>query len=349
MTSPAQGSRASGRFEVLDGFRAISILLVLGTHMLPLGPKKLELNEMSGFMGMALFFTLSGFLITYQLHQRHSIPAFFIRRLFRILPLAYVTIFFAAWLTHGTVEQVLTSLAFAQNYHTQGRMPELMHFWSLCVEIHFYLFIGLLMWVTRFRGFLLLPLAWAAMVVSRTWVDPRGTMLTHDRVDEILSGCLLALVYTGKLGEKPRAFISRVPFAVWCVLLVLTCHPWTGSVLHSLRGLVASSLVGHALFAERPERFKVLASRPLRYIAEVSYALYVIHPLSMYGWLGEGATPAIKYAKRLISFAITFGLAHLSTFYYEHRFIEWAKQLCKRIERPAPKLKGTVQQADTAV
>ncbi len=348
MTSPAQGSRASSRFEALDGFRAISILLVLGTHMLPLGPKKLQLNEMSGFMGMALFFTLSGFLITHQLHQRHNVASFFIRRLFRILPLAYITILFTAWLVHGSTEQVLTSLAFLQNYRTEGRMVELMHFWSLCVEIHFYLFIGLLMWVTRFRGFMVLPFAWLAMVISRTWVDPRGTMLTHVRVDEILSGCLLALVYMGKFGDRPRAFIARVPFWLWCALLVLTSHPWTGSVVHSFRGLVASSLVGHALFAKEPERYRVLASKPLRYIAEVSYALYVIHPLSMHGWLGEGATPLVRYGKRIISFAITFGLAHLSTFYYEHRFIEWAKALCKRIEQPRAALKSAPQ-ADTAV
>jgi peptidoglycan/LPS O-acetylase OafA/YrhL len=348
MTSPAQGSRASGRFEVLDGFRAISILLVLGTHMLPLGPKVLQLNEMSGFMGMALFFTLSGFLITQQLHQRHNVPSFFIRRLFRIVPLAYAVIFFAAWLTHGTSEQVLTSLAFVQNYRISGRMDALMHFWSLCVEIHFYLFMGLLMWVTRFRGFMVIPFVWLAMVVSRTLVDPRGTMLTHDRVDEILSGCLLALVYLGKFGERPRALITRVPFALWCALLVLTCHPLTGSVVHSFRGLVASSLVGHALFAREPQRYRLLASKPLRYVAEVSYALYVIHPLSMHGWLGEGATPVIRYAKRMISFAITFALAHLSTFYYEHRFIDWAKALCKRIEQPRAAVKTTAQ-VDTAI
>jgi peptidoglycan/LPS O-acetylase OafA/YrhL len=337
MAASAPAPRAHARFDVLDGFRAISILLVLGTHMLPMGPKVLELNEMSGFMGMALFFTLSGFLITYQLNQRHNVPSFFIRRLFRIVPLAYVTIFFTVWLTGADVQKLFTSLAFVQNYLTDGRMVELMHFWSLCVEMHFYVFIGLLMWVTRFRGFMVLPFVWLAMVVSRSIVDPRGVMLTHVRVDEILSGCLLALTYLGKFGDRPRAIITRVPFVVWCLLLVLTSHPLTPAPLHALRGLVASSLVGHALFSDRPERFRLLGTKPLRYVAEVSYALYVIHPLSMHGWLGTGETPVIKYAKRLVSFAITFGLAHLSTFYFEQRFIDWGKALCKRIEqKPAP-------------
>ena len=71
------GSRAGGgdnRLFVLDGWRAISILLVLATHLLPLGPKRLQLNVTSGTMGMSLFFTLSGFLITQQLHARRNVP-----------------------------------------------------------------------------------------------------------------------------------------------------------------------------------------------------------------------------------------------------------------------------------
>ena len=54
---------SAGRLPALDGLRAISILLVLAAHMLPLGPKILGLNFTAGAMGMSLFFALSGFLI----------------------------------------------------------------------------------------------------------------------------------------------------------------------------------------------------------------------------------------------------------------------------------------------
>ena len=47
--------RSNDRLTVLDGLRAISIVLVLATHMLPLGPKSLRLNETAGAMGMSLF------------------------------------------------------------------------------------------------------------------------------------------------------------------------------------------------------------------------------------------------------------------------------------------------------
>jgi peptidoglycan/LPS O-acetylase OafA/YrhL len=326
------------RFEVLDGWRAISILLVLGTHMLPLGPKSLDLNRTAGHLGMSLFFILSGFLITYQLHQRRQLASFFIRRLFRILPLAYAGLLAGAYLKGASASQILTGLVFAQNYAHAQIIVGLSHYWSLCVEVHFYLFMGLLMWVTRFRGFLLLPLVWAALFVMRCWYSPSGAIETLLRVDEILSGCLLALVHLGKLGAWARALPGRLPAAALVLLLLATCHPAT-MLLHPLRGLAASLLIGHTLLALHPARYRWLGARPLRYIAEISFALYVLHPLSMHGWLGQGDTPIIKYAKRVICFAITFVLAHLSTFHYEQRFIHWAKLLSRRYEgSPAPTL-----------
>ena len=69
----------------------------------------------------------------------------------------------------------------------------------------------------------------------------------------------------------------------------------------------------------------------MHYIAEISYALYVIHPLTMAGWLGSGDTLE-KYLKRPICFALTFGLSHLSTFRMERLFIAWGKHLSHRLE-----------------
>src|SRR4029079_8719686 len=77
------------RLPVLDGLRAISILLVLAAHMLPLGPKMLTLNYSAGAMGMSLFFALSGFLIASTLLHNSDIGEFIVKRLARIVPLAY--------------------------------------------------------------------------------------------------------------------------------------------------------------------------------------------------------------------------------------------------------------------
>jgi peptidoglycan/LPS O-acetylase OafA/YrhL len=87
--TPSDSSRrCHHRYEVLDGWRAISILLVLSCHMLPLGPKAWNLNHSAALAGMALFFTLSGFLIVTTLFRNPSVPDFLIRRFARIVPLA---------------------------------------------------------------------------------------------------------------------------------------------------------------------------------------------------------------------------------------------------------------------
>jgi peptidoglycan/LPS O-acetylase OafA/YrhL len=62
--------------------------------------------------------------------------------------------------------------------------------------------------------------------------------------------------------------------------------------------------------------------------------LYVIHPLPHYGWLGSGPL-AVKYAKRILSLALTFDAAHLSTFKFEKPLLEIGKTLASRIEKRA--------------
>lgn len=322
--------RSGDRLLVLDGWRALSILFVLATHMLPLGPKRLRGNETAGMVGMSLFFTLSGFLIAEQLHKRRNVITFFVRRLFRIVPLAWLYATFAILLLKFGFIAWLATLGFAVNYDFAALTPLTDHFWSLCVEVHFYLVIGLLMAVTRFRGFLVLPVLWLALVGLRAVLQPVGTIQTHLRVDEILSGSCLALIHLGYF-PRLRALIARLPFLLLAILLVLASHPADG-LLDAFRGLFAASLIGHTLFRAESPRWRWLQRRSLRYIAEISYALYVIHPATMYGWLGSGSTLE-RYTKRLLSFGLTFGLAHLSTFYFEKYFLRLGKRLASTIEK----------------
>lgn len=322
---------AGGRLFVLDGWRAISILLVLATHLLPVGPKAWQLNLATGAMGMSLFFTLSGFLITQQLHLRRNIPGFFVRRLFRIVPLAWAYTVVVVLLLRKDLHTLVSHFLFVINYDQNAITDVTTHFWSLCVEVHFYCAIGLLMWITRFRGFVALPVLWLILFLVRTIWAPTGTIETHFRVDEIFSGACLALVYLGYLGPRVQLVVARLPLPLLLIALAIACHPNTGTV-NGFRGLLASLVVGHTLFATGANRYRLLGHRVLRYIAEISYALYVIHPLTRYGWLGSGPT-MVKYAKRLITFTLTFGLAHLSTFKFEKPCTTFGKRLAARLER----------------
>jgi peptidoglycan/LPS O-acetylase OafA/YrhL len=70
-------------------------------------------------------------------------------------------------------------------------------------------------------------------------------------------------------------------------------------------------------------------NRLLVYVATISYALYVVHPLLADTWLGSGEG-IVKYAKRPLLFAAVFLSAHISTFHYEKRWIAFGKILCTK-------------------
>jgi peptidoglycan/LPS O-acetylase OafA/YrhL len=332
--TPAPIAAASGHLGVLDGWRAISILLVLGCHMLPLGPKSLRLNETAGPAGMSLFFTLSGFLICHTLWKNPDVVSFFIRRIARIMPLAVLASTTFLLIQGKPLDFFLPHWLLYTNYDHEHITKITSHFWSLCVEMHFYLFIGSLVAMTGRRGMVLIPMLALGITGLRVASGATINIMTHLRVDEILTGVTLALVWLGELGAIGRLLrtaMLRIPTAAWILLFAASCHPLSGP-LQYLRPYLGTAVVGSTLL-RTTNLTPILSIRPLKYIAEVSYALYVIHPATMYGWLGSGEGIE-KYLKRPLSFGLTFVLAHLSTFGFEHRFTDWARRLTTKRATP---------------
>ena len=325
------------RVGVLDGWRAISILLVIGTHMLPLGLPEWRFNSMAGPAGMAIFFTLSGYLITTALHRRPEAIPFLVRRVSRIVPLAFVGSGIILFVQSAPIHDYLPLWFFYWNYRpTPPEIEHISHFWSLSLEMQFYVFVAALTLIAGRRGLLLLPLL--ALVVTGLRIHDGQTIniKTHYRADEILCGATLALCQVGALGSVGgviRRFLERVPLLPTFLLLLLASHQESGWVQYT-RPYLASTAVGATLMSRR--RFDhVLESRPLRYVAEISYALYVIHPATMMGWMGTGGT-VVKYLKRVACIALAFGLAHVSTYRLEQPFTELGRSWAKRLERRSP-------------
>lgn len=316
--------RSMPRHHVLDGWRGISILCVLAAHMLPLGPKFLQLNSTAAPLGMSLFFTLSGFLITSTLIYHSSVPEFLIRRFCRILPLAWSFLLLVLPMEGVSLDVYLANFLFYANFPPFWLTDLTSHFWSLCVEMQFYLFVAILVGILRQRGLLLLPLFCLASTAWRIWHGEIITIVTLGRVDEILAGACLALIYECRLGDLLQGFLRWINPYLILVLLLTSCHPGSGPVNY-LRPYLAATLVGSTLYQEKTLLHECLMANILIYIASISYALYVVHPLTIYGWMGSGDT-LVKYTKRLLSFVLTFGLAHISTFYYEKHWIAWGKR-----------------------
>src|SRR5258708_33942090 len=143
----------SGRVPSLDGLRALSIALVLISHLVGtrgfIVPQAIGRFFSLGELGVRVFFVISGFLITSLLLEelesegRISLIRFYFRRTMRILPpyftliLAVVLLEAAGWITLAPKDK-LHALTYTSNYYPE-RSWYLGHTWSLAVEQQFYL------------------------------------------------------------------------------------------------------------------------------------------------------------------------------------------------------------------
>jgi peptidoglycan/LPS O-acetylase OafA/YrhL len=317
------------QLPVLNGWRGLSILLVLAAHLLPLGPKAWKLNYSVGILGMALFFTLSGFLITSALLREPRVRPFLIRRFARVVPLAWLYFVVALVASNASLQEWLAHFLFYGNLPPRRLMPLTLHVWSLCLEVQFYTAAALIVAVLRLRGLWLLPLLCVLFTALRVWAGIYASDISYYRVDEILAGCTLALMVHGSAG----AWLARVPQWPLLALLVLSCTP-LGAWFNFARPYFAALLVGATLMAPDSGLVRSLDRRFLLYLAVISYALYVIHPLLAATWLGDGDVVE-KYTKRPLLLAVTFALAHLSTHYFERWFIERGRMLAHSCALPA--------------
>lgn len=259
----------------LDGIRALSFLIVFISHD--------RLEQVPGLFGVAVFFFLSGYLITTLMRMEieatgHlSVRNFFLRRAFRILPPFYLVLLLILWIVRAgwlpgthTGPDLVASLFYVTNYWNiyvrSIMMPGFNIFWSLAVEEHFYLifpFVVLLMLRLRVRrrtqaaillGICGVVLLWRCILVFKLHslemsfgpvAYPLRTMYATDtRLDSILFGCVLALWGNPVLDQRPR-------------------HSWAASIL-GLVVLLATFVIRNPEFRETFRyTFQGLALMPL--------------------------------------------------------------------------------------
>jgi peptidoglycan/LPS O-acetylase OafA/YrhL len=310
---------------VLDGWRGLSILLVLAAHLLPLSPKSWQFNESIGIAGMALFFILSGFLITSSLIKNQDVPRFLVHRFCRVVPLAWLYIFVALGISNVSIDVWVSHILFYANLPSVKLIPLTAHIWSLCVEVQFYVGVAILVVVLGVNGLLLLPFFALLFTALRIWFGVNASSITYFRIDEILAGCTLALLYHGRLSPKLKEFILSVPVTIVIPLFLISCLP-QGQWFNFLRPYLAALLIGVTITNNGKYLSAIIGHRVLIYCAKISYSLYVIHPLLADSWLGSGDINT-KYLKRSLLFVVLFVLAHLSTNYFEKYFNALGRRL----------------------
>jgi peptidoglycan/LPS O-acetylase OafA/YrhL len=301
----------------LDGLRGCAVLLVLLYHVDYLfGVAGGRFN--GGYVGVDLFFVLSGFLITALLVQEYEqtgtihFAHFYARRALRLAPclgLVLAACLLTAALAASPEEArdlrrgVLLSACYAGNFFwcLARPAPELAHTWSLAVEEHFYLLwpflLGGLLRLRLRRRWLagLLALGMVGSAVARAalawrWGILAGGMLLPGRADALLSGCLLALLAAwGRLPRPgwPRRLVQAGAGAAALLLLVPWPAQWGPFMIYGGYTLVAaaSALVLAAVLTAPRSVDLLLSARPLVWVGRLSYALYLWHwPLLLVLW-----------------------------------------------------------------
>jgi peptidoglycan/LPS O-acetylase OafA/YrhL len=334
----ASPTRYHEQLVALDGLRAISIGLVLVTHLVPLGPKALRLNEMTGPMGMSLFFALSGYLIVRTL-QADNVAEFVIKRLARILPLAWLYVGVVAFLFSVEGPALLASFAFALNYRTDLMIPVTEHLWSLGVETQFYAFVAVLALLGRNFLVLVWPCCFA-ITALRMHNSAMIDIATHLRGDEVLAGaCLGCVSFTERRSGKLSPLLWVLAAASWTV----TSHP-SSAWLQYLRPYASMALLGATLWLRPGGLLSALGSTPLRYVARISYALYIVHPLTaQHGWWNEGSILERYVLKRPAALFLTFATAHLSTAYWEEFWTRAARRWIARLRARRVSIAATAE------
>jgi peptidoglycan/LPS O-acetylase OafA/YrhL len=338
---PAAAVRVRGWRHVpaLDGLRAFAIGAVLVFHTWPsILP--------GGWLGVDVFFVLSGYLITGLLVAerertgRIALRAFYRRRAFRLFPAlgaAMVLALFLAAVAHRDMETATEREAVAAALYVANWaaiLPSvgsglLKHTWSLSIEEQFYLVWPLLLWgLLRLGGrrtALWVTLAGiAAVAVHRVDVNAQAAFYRTDtRADGLLVGCAIALALGGGSLRRVPAGILRAAAAGGAAILVAiaaTDAPGLGFAIgYTVVALAAGALVAPVAVHQLPTLSRLLSWQPLIAAGRRSYGAYLYHYPLYHGLveprLGEGP------GALLLTASLTLVAAAVSYRYVEAPFL----------------------------
>ncbi|RWA47331.1 acyltransferase [Cupriavidus sp. UYMSc13B] len=354
MPLPHQAGAAPARLRELDFIRGLAIIAVMGIHFhtVNTGSTLVWLLEYPlknfGREGVTLFFTLSGFLVggllMRELAERGTIDArrFIIRRMFKIWPAYYALILFHAVVgRHPRDSFLVQNLTHLQNYLGSS----IAQTWSLAVEEHFYLLLPpalLLAARLRLGPRVLLCLLCAtclAVLVARGAAVASGEIqaayvYTHYRVDSLLFGVMLAILYWMLPGHYRKLATRRA----WLMLAVATLLVWLvflqdeitveESIGFTIQSIGFSALI--MLVLEHSGRLR--DTLPYRWVAWVglySYGIYLWHTVArepgkifISAALAHGVPPMATWALAVVlQFAIAICAGYVTTRVIEFPFL----------------------------
>jgi peptidoglycan/LPS O-acetylase OafA/YrhL len=291
------------RIPQLDAVRGIAILIVMA-HNISLKYPALQSDWLfaNGWMGVDLFFVLSGFLITGILLDTKTsanyFKNFYVRRILRIWPLYFALLFFmfvmVRFISHSEFETVIQTSSpwwafplFLQNFllpiSTNAAGP-LAVTWSLAIEEQFYLVWPL---VVRFCA----PHALQRLAIAEICISPalRYYLALHHvnlytnvfcRLDGLMAGALLALLIR-RVDFAPAKLLTRF----WILLIVAAPLAFLAAdlraqwIVFTFTAAASAALLYVALFSPQKWLQAIMTNRFLIYSGLISYGLYLLHKI----------------------------------------------------------------------
>ncbi len=349
--------RSTKVFPSLDGLRALSIIAVIGFHVMH-GHSALFRQ---GHLGVQLFFAISGVLITtLLLRERDSageinLHNFYVRRTLRIFPLYYavlgVYILATLLLEKGTQrgETFFANLpayaTYTSNWYvalTAGTGTIFYFAWSLATEEQFYL---VWPWIVRFTRHWLVPVSaiFLAMVagevvrhaIGEGWVTGEAIVVRIVRsiASPICLGCIAAFAMHQRRGFSilhrfaGRSWSAPAALVVMVVAIQMRLHSLAIAV--SMAFMVVATMIR----PRHPLRL-LLDNKMVRYIGAISYGMYLMHMLSYQvarKILGQSGN---EWVCLLTTLVLVISVASISYYLFERR----VQALKKRFERfPVPR------------
>jgi peptidoglycan/LPS O-acetylase OafA/YrhL len=349
---------ASRRIPSLDGLRAFSILLVIGSHLLgtrgfPVTPRAVGAVGDFGYLGVRVFFVISGFLITSLLLAEQaktgsvSLKGFYARRAWRIFPAFYtfVAAMCLAWVIGSLALRsgdLLAALTYTMNYHYE-RSWELGHLWSLSIEEQFYLVWPALFLLGGPRRVVPISLAMitvAPILRAIAWFTVARpddvTMEAYPCVmDSIAMGCLLAALRPRLDTNATYLRFLRSPLFFAVPLIVVLANLPTWWPLEYTTNITFMNL-GVALCVDRCVRNpddilgRLLNWAPLVWLGTLSYSLY----LWQEPFLNQYAKSQVNTFP--LNLVLAFTCAVASFYLVEQPFLAWRDRRSRaRKERAA--------------
>lgn len=338
-----------GQIKELDGIRGIAILIVMAFHF---GIPYCD----GGWLGVDLFFTLSGFLITSLLikewnkTQKINLLHFYARRALRLLPALFLLLIVLNVLdyyhlypvdpTSSLKRSSFYSLFYFANWARAIGIPmgPLEHTWSLSIEEQYYIMwpfiVSLFLKGGKLNGLLkTLFVVLISMMLLKVFLFYQDIPLRHlynglyARLDELIFGSGLAII----LSYKPTDVIQRFGQKIWIIIIGGTlvfaylthAISWTDPFVY-VGGLTVaaftSALIVFGALVGPPFFKKVLRIPFLAFLGKISYGLYLFHwPINIY--VNDGLKIHYLPLAILIKFVLTIAISYISFNFMEKKFL----------------------------